>query len=141
MESESRRKYLCLQAVDPETGSTCQVQISHARMQVVATRGMLQASECGYIVPHILQCPTAIFEGLRKDEDEDPGGVGWRCYCGIPQCAYHPDGSKRDPYPNKVFLVFVNDEQVGYNWRWERADPDDLELPEDHETRFKQRLL
>ena len=60
---------------------------------------------------------------------------------GIPKSAYHPDGTERPPYPNQVFLVFVNDEQVAYNWRWERAAPDDRKLPQDHEARFKKRLL
>lgn len=141
MESESRRKYICLEAVDPVSGKGCQVQISYDRMQAVATRGMHQAKECAFIVPHILQSPTAVFEGLRQDEDEDRRGVGWRCYCGIPQSAYHTDGSERPPYPNQVFLVFVNDEQVAYNWRWEKASLEDNKLPEDYEARFKKRLL
>src|SRR5208337_3405121 len=64
-----------------------------------------------------------------------------RCYCGIPEQSFRPDGSSARPYPGQVYLVFVNDEKVTYNWRWEKADPDDPRLPVDHETRFKQRLL
>jgi hypothetical protein len=45
------------------------------------------------------------------------------------------------PYPGQVYLVFLNDEKVAYNWRWEKADPDQPGLPMDHEDRFKQRLL
>ena len=93
------------------------------------------------IVPMILQQPTAIFEGLRQDEDEDSRGMGWRCYCGIPEHAYHSNGTQRNPYPGQVYLVFVNDERVAYNWRWEKADPDDPKVPENHEARFKTRLL
>jgi hypothetical protein len=92
-------------------------------------------------MPMILQQPTAIFEGIRQDEDEDRQGYGWRCYCGIPESAYHSDGSVRAPYPNQVYLVFVNDESVAYNWRWEQADEDDPKLPQGHKERFKQRLL
>ncbi len=138
---ESRRKYLTLEAVDPLTGSTCEVLISYDRMQAVARRSMGHAKECGFIVPMMLQKPTAIFEGLRQDEDEDRRGYGWRCYCGIPEYAYHADGTERQPYRGQVYLVFVNDERVAYNWRWERADPDDPNLPENHDTRFKRRLL
>src|SRR5690606_36045953 len=97
--------------------------------------------ECCFIVPFILLNPTAVFEGLRQDEDEDRSGVGWRCYCGIPENAYRRDGSSRPSYPGQVYLVFVNDEQVAYNWRWEKADPEDFQLPNGHETRFKKRLL
>lgn len=138
---ESRRKYLTLEAVDSLTGSTSEVLISYDRMQAVARRSMGHAKECGHIVPMILQQPTAIFEGLRLDEDEDRQGYGWRCYCGIPEHAYHTDGTERPPYPDQVYLVFVNDEHVAYNWRWERADPDHPRLPENHQQRFKRKLL
>jgi hypothetical protein len=138
---DSRRKHLILQAVNPAGGTACEVQISFDRMQAVARRSLGHAKECGYIVPAILQKPTAIFEGLRQDEDEDPRGVGWRCYCGIPEHSYRPDGTAGRPYPNQVYLVFVNEEVVAYNWRWEKADPDDPRLPQNHSTRFKQRVL
>lgn len=126
----SRRKYLKLEAIDPITGKMGHVQVSFDRMQAVGRRSMGQAKECGIIVPQVLQSPNAIFEG-----------VGWRCYCGIPERAYHSDGSERSAYPGQVFLVFVNDEGVAYNWRWEKADQDDLRLPQNHATRFKTRLL
>jgi hypothetical protein len=93
------------------------------------------------MVPAILQRPTAIFEGLRRDEDEDRWGYGWRCYCGRPDRAYRADGSAIQPYADQVYLVFVNDERVAYNWRWEKSDPENRSLPVDDETRFKQRLL
>jgi hypothetical protein len=102
---------------------------------------MGHAKECAFTVPRILQGPTAIFEGLRRDEDEDRWGYGWRCYCGVPEQSFRRDGTPAPPYPGQVYLVFVNDEKVAYNWRWEKADPDNPRLPIDHETRFKQRLL
>ena len=139
---DTRRQYLTLQALDPATGKlTAEVQISYDRMQVVGRRSLGHAKECGYSVPAILQRPTAVFEGLRRDEDEDPRGVGWRCYCGIPDHSYRPDGTEAAPYPNQVYLVFVNDERVAYNRRWEKADLEDPKLPIGYETRFKQRLL
>jgi hypothetical protein len=140
-DSESRREGLLLQAVNPVDGKTCTVQISHARMQAVATRGMIHASECGRIVPAILRGPTAIFEGLRREEDEDQWGAGWRCYCGVPSCSYRKDGSAGPAYPGQVYLVFVNSDGVAYNWRWEKADEDDPRLPVGHTDRFKRRLL
>jgi hypothetical protein len=136
----SRRDYLTVDALDPVSGQMGTVQISFDRMQAVARRSMAQAKECGIIVPQVLQHPTAVFEGLRQDEDEDRQGVGWRCYCGIPEHAYHSDGSERSPYPGQVYLIFVNDEGVAYNWRWEKADPDDTALPQNHQDRFRERL-
>lgn len=138
--SESRRDYLTIQAFNPVDGTTCEVLISFDRMQTVGRRSLGHAKECGYIVPAILQKPPAIFEGLRRDEDEDPRGVGWRCYCGIPERSFQRDGTAAAPYPNQVYLVFVNEEGVAYNWRWEKADPDNPALPTDYQTRFKKRL-
>ena len=97
--------------------------------------------EAAYIVPHVLQKPVAIFEGLREDEDEDRRGVGWRCYCGIPPHSYRPDGTEAPPYQGHVYLVFVNLEGIAYNWRWEKHDCVNSELPIHYEIRFKKRLL
>src|ERR1700747_986341 len=109
-ESEgSHRQYLTVQALQPE-GSLGEIQISFDRMQTVGRRSMGHAKECGVVVPMILQTPTAIFEGLTRDEDEDRRGYGWRCYCGIPEHSYRSDGTPGPPYPGQVYLVFVNDE-------------------------------
>ena len=97
--------------------------------------------ETGFIVPEILQHPTAIFEGLTKDDDEDRRGVGWRCYCGIPSKSYRTDGVAQNAFPGQIFLVFVNQEAIAYNWRWEKCDQADFRLPENHSQRFKRRLL
>src|SRR5947209_4239027 len=122
---DSRRQYLTLQALNPADGKlTAEVQVSFERMQVVGRRSLGHAKECGFTVPAILQSPTAIFEGLTQDEDEDRRGYGWRCDCGIPEQSYAADGTPGRPYPGQVYLVFVNDETVAYNWRWEKADPD-----------------
>ncbi len=139
---KNRRDYLSLNAIEPHDGTlTCEIQISYDRLQYISKRGKGHAMECAYILPAILCAPTAIFEGLRNDEDEDHQGYGWRCYCGIPVQAYRVDGTLRTPYPNQVYLIFVNDEHVAYNWRWEKADPNDSRLPIDHKIRFRKQLL
>lgn len=131
-----------LQAVDPLTGGQCSIQVSFERMQTVARRSLGHAKECGLIVPYVLQNPTAVWEGLRRDEDEDREGFGWRCYCGVPKAAYAADGSECPPYPRQVYLVFVNDQHIAYNWRWEKCDPEDVRLPMVHnERRFRRRLI
>ncbi len=76
----SRRNHLTLAAVEPADGTMGEVMVSFDRMHAVAKRSMGQAKECGFIVPMILQQPTAVFEGLRQDADEDKKGYGWLCY-------------------------------------------------------------
>jgi len=138
----NRRQFIILDAFDPMTGGRSKVQISHDRMQAVAKRGLVQASECAYIVPEILKNPKAVFEGIRWDEDEDrfEGSAAWRCYCGMPAHSYRPDGTPAPPYLDEVYLVFINHESVAYNWRWEKCDPDDPNVPNGHAERFKKRL-
>jgi hypothetical protein len=135
-----RHRAQCTRSAGSHPETVC-VQISFERMQAVGRRSLGQAKECGYIVPIILQEPFAVFEGLRRDEDEDRWGHGWRCYCGIPDKAYGVDGFECPPYPGQVYLVFVNDEGIAYNWRWEKSDPQEPGLPRDHATRFKKRLI
>ena len=101
----SRRKYLTLAAVNPADGTATEVLVSYDRMQAVGRRSLGQAKECGYLVPKVLQEPTAVFEGLREDEDEDRRGVGWRCYCSVPDRAYRVDGTERSPYPYSLLGV------------------------------------
>lgn len=140
-QNRTRRDYLSIAALNPVDRGTCEVFVSYDRMQAVGRRSMGHAKECGVIVPAILQEPTAVFEGLRRDEDEDRSAGGWRCYCGVPAHAYLRDGTEIRPYPGQVYLVFVNEDGVAYNWRWEKADPEDPLLPVDYQTRFKRQLL
>jgi hypothetical protein len=139
---ERRRMHILLDAFEPSTNGVCKVQISYRRMQAVAKRGIVQASECAFIVPAILLHPEAVFEGIRRDEDEDKheGGAGWQCYCGIPASSYRTDGSAAPPYADEVYLVFINSERIAYNWRWEKCDPDDPRLPKEYAERFKRRI-
>lgn len=139
--TEQRRDGILLDAVDPLTGKQTKVQLSHARLIAIAGRSKGQIMEAGFIVPEILQKPTGIFEGLTQDEDEDRRGVGWRCYCGIPSKSYKTDGTEQNAFPGQVFLVFVNQDGIAYNWRWENCSPADCRLPENHDRRFKRRLL
>ncbi len=140
-EEKPRREYLTIAAVNPADGKACEVLISYERIRAVGRRSLAHANECAHVVPAILQSPTAIFEGLRSDDDEDRRGCGWRCYCGIPAQGYLQDGTPVRPFSGQVYLVFVNDEHVAYNWRWEKADPANPRLPVDYQKRFRTRLL
>lgn len=138
---ETRRQYLKINAIDPFSGKTCTVQISYIKLQSIKKRGLGEIKYAKYTVPYILQHPTSIFEGLCLDEDEDARGYGWRCYCGIPEKDYSVSGEELEPRENRVFVVFVNNENVAYNWGWVKCDPIDHNLPINHETRFKRNIL
>ena len=115
--------------------------ISYDRMQAVGT-SQYWSSE-GVCIHRTTSPPTPYgnFEGLRMDEDEDRKGVGWRCYCGIPEHAYLRDGTEIRPYTEQIYLVFVNEDRIAYNWRWEKSEPDNPRFPILHQERFKRQLL
>ena len=98
------------------------------------------------LVPFALEHPTAIFGGLRPPDDKHSGeSPGWLCYCSRPTHDYTEAGELRNPDPGKVFLVFVNEDQIIFSWRWDYADTEALcnkeYLPVNYRVRFKERYL
>jgi hypothetical protein len=147
--NRTRRELLSIEALDPLTGQRSLVySLDYKKIQYIGKRSLGQLHETAEIVPFILQSPRSIFEGLCWDQDEKGSrGVGWRCYCGLPELAYREDGIQIEPYHEEVCLVFVDDENIVYNWRWEKSDRADKGLPNEFDIqhgqgkRFKQRLL
>jgi hypothetical protein len=137
----TRREPLTVNAINPSDGKSYEVQVSHAKLMACARRSIGQIKEAAEVVPMILQHPGTIFRGLCRDMDEPGVGFGRLCYCGIPTKAYRQDGAETAPWPGYVFLVFVSDDNVAYNWYWSKADSDTPNLPEGHEIRFKEKAL
>ncbi len=135
--------YVYLDAKRPNGKDCFSLKISRKRMRDVSRRGMGQTLEMAHVLPEVLKDPRAIFSGLRTDEDEprDDYSLGHLCYVGMPSKAYSKVGIQINPRYAQVYLAFVNDEDVVYNWRWEKADMKDLYLPKYYESRFKKRIL
>jgi hypothetical protein len=141
-EGKTRRGCLTINAVDPTNGKTYEVLISYEKMHKVCSRSKGQVLDCAKNVPYTLQHPLHIYEGLCRDEDEkESDDVGWRCYCCVPPHAYSKDGSEREPWPNQVFLVFVNAEKIAYNWYWHVCDEGSSTHPKSYQTRFVKEVL
>lgn len=132
-----RRGYAAIPAIDPRDGGQWDVLVAHSRMDAIAKRGPGHARELAFAVPFVLLRPTAIFRGVREEDE-----LEWLCYCGTPQFAYDgATGETRAPWKNQVFLVFVTADRVVYNWRWEPCDPRRKDLPAGYALRFKERAL
>jgi hypothetical protein len=102
-----------------------------------ANRGAGAAKELAYTVPAALLKPTAVFRGVREE-----GERNWLCYCSVPAQRYDlTTGEIRRIHPGRVFLVFVNDDNIVYNWRWEQADSSHPKLPVNHASRFEEKVL
>jgi hypothetical protein len=127
--------------IDPHTGKKRTIQLSYDKLKSLPRLGKGRVLEAAQIVLPTLLHPTAIYEGLTQNRDHDPRGVGWLCYAAIPDRCFEDDG-KQFPTPSgEVFVVFVNDEWVAYNWYWVKADVSDPNQPDGYEKRFNKRLL
>ena len=130
-----------VEAVNPDDWKTPQlVCVRDSDLQFHAGRGLGAVEECKYVF-QALSRPESLFRGIRKDEDEKfTDSPGWLCYSTRVSCRYNREGQ---PYSSEkeVFLVFVNEEKVVYNWTWCEADPSDDKIPIDSDTRFKERLI
>ncbi len=148
MPDDTRRDPLQRLAVNPETGKTdLVVTLDVGRIKNLAKRERKADILRTALVDNALTYPTAIFRGIRFEEDEQHScsSPGWLCYCGYPPIDFRFSGEETAPPPRKVFLVFVNEEKIIYNWGWDRADSDAWDegkrLPDNYQNRFKDKLI
>jgi hypothetical protein len=135
----SRRDPFSFDALDP-SGVTYKVLIREKRLLALAKLGPAALLEARHLLPQALQAPTVIFQGLRWEGDEDKDRPGWRCYVSKLKFMYDKRGDVVASDPTEVFLVFVNDQMIAYNWRWEAADQDDPEIPINSGSRFHEKI-
>ena len=118
-------------------GSVWKLLLRLRKREETARRGMGPTLELAHTLPGALLNPTAIFRGVREE-----GERNWLCYVSRPAHAYdYRTGDSRIAWPGQVFLVFVTDDRIIYNWRWEKADAEDPSVPEGYASRFEERVL
>ena len=86
-------------------------------------------------VQDVLLNPDVIFGGVREFQQ---GGC---CYVGQPSRRWFNSGSQGPPPPGMVFVVFVSPRDCVYEWRWEKADPNNERMPTNCTGRFKDGLI
>ena len=142
--SDTRREALTRQALNPKTKQLdWEFVVRHERIQgILRKNNKADIYTVIYTLSAALREPDAIFEGLRFDDDEPRhcDNEGWLCYAYHPANRYNEYGAAYETPKNRIFLVFINDEKIVYNWAWEKADSNSLAigryLPVDYETRF-----
>lgn len=131
------QRYVRTFAINPDDGAPRLVYVPKARLRAIALRGPGHRLEAARTVPRVLSIPGAIFRGVRHESERE-----WLCYSGVPPNAFDgPTGEEIRAPAGMVFLVFVTDRRVVYNWRWEWADSRRPESPIDWEERFDERAL
>lgn len=110
-----RKGYESLNALDPNSQKTreafiAKIQIEHLLKWGPATRYYEILS-----VAEVLEQPTSVHKGLNREGKENA-----LCYVGKPH--RFGDGWNSPGFPGMVFLVFVTDDDVIFEWRWEAED-------------------
>jgi hypothetical protein len=138
---KQRRGYSSLEAIDPNDGGRWQVLLPHGKMDYVASQGHGAVMELADTVRWALLHPRAVFRGVRELEREIAED-NWLCYVAVPGHAYdRKTGHKRPAWPGEVFMVFVTEERIVYNWYWSECDAGESHLPSDYTDRFLERVL
>lgn len=83
------------------------------------------------LAAEVAQDPVAVFQDWKRPEHED--GL---CYVGRPSHDFRGVEIETPPPPNMVFLVYTKPSGKITDWRWEKADPNNPDFPEDYQTRF-----
>lgn len=131
----ARPKKWTLEALDPHdpTGvGTREVWIDQAHLESLTRGNLAPRFYRVLLVPEIVRNPAVVFEGWERAGHEDD-----LCYAGIPSTDFRTDTIQVPPPPGKTFLVFVTRRGRVTKWRWEDADPDQPEYPENWRTRFR----
>ncbi|MGL6225729.1 MAG: hypothetical protein ACRC10_03775 [Thermoguttaceae bacterium] len=140
VEETEKNPYKC-SAIDPKTGKdTLILTLSKRKIEMLGRRGNRGDIQRVLLVRDTLLHPSGIFSGIRFEEDEEHScdAPGWLCYCSLPIRDFTRSGEECNPPYNKVFLVFVNDEEIVYNWYWETCDLEKPQYPKNFQERFKE---
>ena len=139
---EYKNGELIFSAFNPE-GQPFTVKVTRQRLRFLAQSGAWRVEEATQTVGEVLNRPLAIFAGIRQEDDENkgPNGVGWWCYAGVSSTRFLQGGSVRTAKSDEIFLVFVTDEFVAYNSRWELASPRPEWFQDGYLERFRRRIF
>jgi hypothetical protein len=87
------------------------------------------------LVRDALKMPVAIFKGLKRVGEEES-----LCFVSNPTARFSNTGTEIPVPPGFVFLVFVNDNRLVTNWRFELASRNNPQYPEQFDDRFNVQL-
>jgi hypothetical protein len=102
---------------DPIEKSRCELKLSYDRIdraERYGPEGMVD--ELLHNVKPTLQRPARVFQGLKRDGEED--GL---CYMSSPRRMYYGGGQSKGAPPGMAFVVFVGSDGFVRHWTW--VDP------------------
>ena len=119
-----------ISALDPSGSGETTYFLPRARTDHIYKYGPAYVHYDIALLPRALKQPVAIFEGLRDDQRE---GL---CYVARPDRRYLNSGRTAAARQDMVFLVTIANNGTIFQWRWEKADPQNRKFPINWEERF-----
>lgn len=135
----ARRECTSIDAICPYCGRHWEVLVSAKLIEITGKKGRRAVLELTELVRSGLLNIENLFRGIRDDAksvDDD----GWFCYTSKPEFSYNQTGGRTPRRANQIFVVYVTDERLVYNWAWIKCELGTM-LPVDHSVRFKTRVF
>lgn len=121
-----------IEGIAPSGQESCQFRVARSLLDRIWRDGPEHKAYEVWNVKDTLQKPTAVFEGLNRDNFKAS-----YCYVGNPEEGYSNDGERRPWDPRFVFLVYVRDDLRVLDWEKAKADEQNPKLPQDWKSRFE----
>src|SRR5262245_14537605 len=131
MELNKARTYATQTARHPVNGGECEFRIS---ADLIMRKNKYGPDDVFYNlrnVPFAVNHPQAIFKGLDRDGHENS-----YCYAACPCRRFVSDNNSLPVEDGFVFLVFVTADFDIFDWRFEKTDDIDKQLPRNYKHRF-----
>lgn len=132
-------KFWTINALDPYDKSGCgtiELRLSYAHTEGLGRKRLDPRYARLMLVPEVVQCPTIVLKGWQREGYEDA-----LIYVGKPSKDFRSPTIETPPPKGMVFLVFVTPHTYTISdWRWERADDSDPDLPENVSKRCERVL-
>ena len=111
---ERERIYL-IRGLSPDGKSEWDFHLDSKKVEFVKRVSTGAVHELSKNVPFVMREINAlVFQGIRTDGHQE--GL---CYMGWPHRRFGTEGNELVVKDEDCFLVFINEERIIYNWRWE----------------------
>jgi hypothetical protein len=128
-------RFYRVEARNPYGDTPWNLIVTEDTMNSAKARGPGAVEDLKWNVSDTARNPIEIFRGVREG-----GENRWLCYAGRPKFRYDVHGHRVPSSETEIFLVFVNERQIVYTYRWENSDPEFPDLPNGHSERFDTRF-
>jgi len=130
-----KKGYITVKGKNPSGKGEREFKISERRLQNVLKGATHHKFLDAYLIKEVMESPILIFKGLERTNQ-------WKglCYIGKPENRYHDQNTTTPFPPGFLFMVFIDENSIIFDWRVEKCDPVNHKYPEKAQSRFSEQL-